>query len=636
MDELDKKNASNISTHSIRKDDLQKILNNIDNILKIDDSKSKTNFAWVNDVDTEISKIEKIISSTDDSIIIHNGDYLISQVANSVKLIKSINEDKSLLMNQSLSINFKKLYDATIELKDNYKEMKCPLCDTPFDKVSTNPFEKAEDEISKLKGISEIQERIEKTESEIEENYDELKSIFNQINNNIKGFEVIRNLLGDVTTDLKFYFTPEKSPNLNDKILFLNSFISFQKNNETNIQSYFSNISKYAIEKETQKKNLIKNQDRLDELRKAKINLNNLFDSKLAFEKEISTLDTVLSDYNTKKLQIETEIINEEQKNLFIESVEQVYKIFRDEIESYKRQLEKEEISGIALDTKIYYQYINKHDKECEQIQEVKFDMPENATNCNIILINNSNIENKATTLLSEGHLRVLGLAIILALAKKRRLPFIVFDDVVNAIDTDHRSNIIELFFNDIYLKKTQLIITTHDRLFWEKFCNCYKSRCNANDLPYISYVLDYTNTGTIPIRFGVGFIEKIQEAIRNFDIRQALIYCRIHFETLIASHCIKKQYQVKVKLTHRNKFPFKMPKPTLESLYSFSSPDFNENTNYHYLKDNLITWSSLNQEHHAFDEESYNLIHSKTSDEVQAIYEALIKFENDISQFSY
>ena len=70
----------------------------------------------------------------------------------------------------------------------------------------------------------------------------------------------------------------------------------------------------------------------------------------------------------------------------------------------------------------------------------------------------------------SEGHLRSLGLSILLANAKINNLPFVIFDDVVNAIDSDHRANIIEMMVKDPYFENTQQIISTHDRLYWERF----------------------------------------------------------------------------------------------------------------------------------------------------------------------
>jgi len=45
-------------------------------------------------------------------------------------------------------------------------------------------------------------------------------------------------------------------------------------------------------------------------------------------------------------------------------------------------------------------------------------------------------------------------------------------------------------------------------------------------------------------------------------------------------------------------------------------------------IKGDLINWSGQNQEHHAFSEASYNFVHSKTSNEITDIYQAILYLE--------
>lgn len=71
-----------------------------------------------------------------------------------------------------------------------------------------------------------------------------------------------------------------------------------------------------------------------------------------------------------------------------------------------------------------------------------------------------------ALAVLSEGHLRCLGLAIVLAKNIKLGLPLLVFDDAVNAIDHDHRQGIRDTLFGDVRLRTKQMIITCHSNEF--------------------------------------------------------------------------------------------------------------------------------------------------------------------------
>jgi ABC-type polar amino acid transport system ATPase subunit len=68
--------------------------------------------------------------------------------------------------------------------------------------------------------------------------------------------------------------------------------------------------------------------------------------------------------------------------------------------------------------------------------------------------------------ILSEGHIRCLGLAILLAKSQSILCPLIVFDDAINAIDHDHRSGIREAIFESDHFAQTQLIVTCHSPEF--------------------------------------------------------------------------------------------------------------------------------------------------------------------------
>ena len=78
----------------------------------------------------------------------------------------------------------------------------------------------------------------------------------------------------------------------------------------------------------------------------------------------------------------------------------------------------------------------------------------------------NPGVRVDALHILSEGHIRCLGLAILLAKAQSIQSPLIVFDDAINAIDHDHRSGIRETIFESDHFAETQLIVTCHSNEF--------------------------------------------------------------------------------------------------------------------------------------------------------------------------
>ena len=79
----------------------------------------------------------------------------------------------------------------------------------------------------------------------------------------------------------------------------------------------------------------------------------------------------------------------------------------------------------------------------------------------------------EALQVLSEGHIKILGLSILLAKAVHDNLNFIIFDDIVNAIDDDHRNGVADLLMNHVDFANTQIILSTHGDQF---ILNCKTS----------------------------------------------------------------------------------------------------------------------------------------------------------------
>lgn len=219
-------------------------------------------------------------------------------------------------------------------------------------------------------------------------------------------------------------------------------------------------------------------------------------------------------------------------------------------------------------------------------------------------------------------------------MAKKNEIPYIIFDDVVNAIDSDHRANIVEMLYKENYLSSIQQILTTHDRLFWERYCNTVLYLVNQTKLN--SCILSYTNFGVVCADYDANFQSKIDLALEKHDIRQSLIYLRIWLETIVTKYCEDNHVEVTAKFGRDINKGFSKGvskgnwlQISLEKTYGHVYQLLNWDTsNLDVIKKDLINWDGQNQEHHAFDEGRYNFVHSKTSQEVAGIYDAVINLE--------
>lgn len=121
------------------------------------------------------------------------------------------------------------------------------------------------------------------------------------------------------------------------------------------------------------------------------------------------------------------------------------------------------------------------------------------------------------------------------------------------------------------------------------------------------------------------GFQEKVNRALGVYDIRQALIYCRIWFESMVLEYCLENAVSVTAQFGKSQLKKNIYLQISLESTFALVEPRIAYDlTHFNLIKNDLVNWGGQNQEHHAFDEGSLNFVHSKTSKEVIKIYDAI------------
>jgi hypothetical protein len=139
-----------------------------------------------------------------------------------------------------------------------------------------------------------------------------------------------------------------------------------------------------------------------------------------------------------------------------------------------------------------------------------------------------------ALHILSEGHIRCLGLAILLAKGQSIQSPLIVFDDAINAIDHDHRSGIRETIFESDHFAQTQLIVTCHSNEFIKDIQQHLPAQRRGDCQIYLfrNHTGNYQPrvTGNVPSR---NYVVKARASKDALDNREALASCRQGLEML-------------------------------------------------------------------------------------------------------
>jgi len=447
------------------------------------------------------------------------------------------------------NLNFEKLFQAANNLFQNgYRDNKCPLCNTPIKQLAgsinhvcvvTDPRLKAKQELKKLKiltdwrnkkdllevglkGLSfrEIRDEWQKVQLNLsEENWKDIgggakKPIIGNIN-----FAQIESKLDD---NIKTFIDICKATLNQDfsKLTDLEQIISSYKKTKTE-------LLKKKPKKEEEIQKLRDEFTKLDEQKRI------LYAKQDAREKCEERLQRVMGQSNNSGL---------------FKRILDVYPGFYSNLQNFQSGSILAE--GADIDDYItgFYRALNLHDHGTEVIKQINFPKALQEDFC-LTYESNDRICN-ALDILSEGHLRTLGLAALLARAAKYNTSLLIFDDAINAIDSDHRDNIACLLsdsfseeegqksfggkWNQInqYIKECQFVITSHDRFFDEKISNLFTK---DEQIRYVLYSgpngIDFCEKGN-----PANFEAKIESFLNpdTQDIRSAIFYCRIWLEEIL------------------------------------------------------------------------------------------------------
>ncbi len=122
-------------------------------------------------------------------------------------------------------------------------------------------------------------------------------------------------------------------------------------------------------------------------------------------------------------------------------------------------------LQGLGQRARDLYNSFNRDDPPADLLHALWLPLAENGK-IEIEFAGEPGVRYDALVILSEGHIKCLGLAILLAKNIEQRCPVVIFDDVVNAIDDEHRNGIWRTFFEDNLLDGKQVILTSHAEEF--------------------------------------------------------------------------------------------------------------------------------------------------------------------------
>ena len=409
--------------------------------------------------DSKEGIITRYTREADDNKWIVLGDNEIEMLASDIKTLigyyDEIRKSNSNILSDIGAVNFVDLFNAVIKLdKESYT--KCPICLTPLENVTKNPFEHARDELLKLERIETAKKTVKRSAKKIIENYER---IFKAI---------IKIKAAEIFTEINYGFFENKAMQMED-VESLTPDILCVFSELKKITEILDKEDKAGITNEYNSKAQAHNKqfdERLEKVQKdykAIVEKNGSVEGKRkSYNGLVTTINEEKEKLKTLKEKADAEKIEIEFNKKMIEAYSSIITL----LSSYVAGLPAVMAQNLSDKVMEYYNFINEDDADFELITKLKLPV---AANEKITIEMEDGVSQDALLILSEGHVKILGLSILLAKAIYEHSTFLIFDDIVNSVDDDHRDGVARLLITHNDFANMQMILTCHGELFVSK-----------------------------------------------------------------------------------------------------------------------------------------------------------------------
>ncbi len=366
------------------------------------------------------------------------------------------------LASQASLVSFKDLYTAVIALQPTEAEH-CPACDTPLtgsNHVLKNPYEKAVEGLEQLKELAELQAQQLLALESVAQASRSLRTRLGVLHQ-----FVIANAEQDTPVGRYLVALPEmvsgnwwaniySSSSADSELLTVESILDVAQRIE--IQD---NASKLA---HIERQNNIAERDQLIEYQ---LLIQNQDNKRQLFLEGVAAARLRIERFEVENAGLIEQVTQENLDNERDTPIKTAYDYFLVLLRRYRSQLPGTLMAGLNDQAMVLYNEFNRNDLDTDKFAALHLPLT-GEQKIEIGFRGNPHARVDALKILSEGHIRCLGLSILLAKSMSLESPLIVFDDAINAIDHDHRRGIRETIFESDHFVNKQVIVTCHSPEF--------------------------------------------------------------------------------------------------------------------------------------------------------------------------
>jgi len=471
---------------------------------------------------TEIGRLQNMRPATD-----FGTDSILADAEKLLGFIKEKGAQEEFLNQYKDQLSLRDLYGAILSNRDKFENI-CPACESDLYHngnlaVPVDPYLHAKERLKQFDAALKAEERI--------------KEIRNELNHGWLNLQAKAAKLTVVAAAVGF-------PKFADIVIFCGQASEAKEN--VSIEAFLKNVSDQSPLLGALKDAMVEFNVAVEKSKSAikQLEADNLLIAKDL--EEIVAIATLVTANNKSEIEARQAIekFNQENETLIKEveaekpkvarnfSYSFAYTAFRNKLLNYNAELPISLAVDLNEKTLKFYNDINKNDHPSDKLKTLTLPTSvgekisieyENGEKCDALQV------------LSEGHIRCLGLAILLAKITRDNLPFLIFDDVVNSIDDEHRGAIIDLILNPNEVGKRQLIVTTHGEDFVKRLENAIPLSKYKDTVTRIDFLVPFSAKKiTVKLDLPRHYLAVASQSYEEGRMRDSLSYVRKSFEELL------------------------------------------------------------------------------------------------------
>lgn len=425
------------------------------------------------------------------------------------------------LTRRSGEVSYKQLYEAVLQLADSVPGA-CPACGTNLKDVADNPYGRASKGLEQLAELSELQRRSNEQREALQE-----------------AMRALHLAMMDAARALAILL-PEQLQRAALPVLphaFQGDWLQVWMDDERRawqallaLCNEVERADEQARVLQEQRSALAEERQRLDsfriEIERAKI-------LRAANETHLLEAKDTVALFDEANRELIAAVAAEEPIVQTHHRVKHAYDGFIAELKSYLEELPAQLLQGLGHSARDLYNSFNRDDPPTDLLHALWLPLAENGK-IELEFSSEPGVRYDALIVLSEGHIKCLGLSILLAKNLAENCPIVIFDDVVNAIDDEHRNGIWRTFFEDRLLDAKQVILTSHA----EEFLHRIQQELGAERAQEIKLYKFLPHQGEHELRVDSNpptknYVLQARQAFKADDKRDALRYARPAIESL-------------------------------------------------------------------------------------------------------